>query len=189
MNDDRSLIEDAQDADDGAFRMLMEQHMDAVYGFCVRILNNREEAEDVAQETFLKAWKYIKRFDPEKKFRTWLFAIAKNTSTDYLRKRRSLPFSSLDREDDEGSFAENIPDDELLPDALFERAGAAEEVQAALGTLSPRDRALFALRYEQELSFEEIADVLDTPANTVRSLHRRALMKLRKELEKGRQLS
>jgi RNA polymerase sigma-70 factor (ECF subfamily) len=180
---DSALVLRVRKGDHAAFAVLVSRHLPAVYTFCVRILNNADEAQDVAQETFLKAWRHLGRFDTKKSFRTWLFAIAKNTATDALRKRRSVSFSALQKTDRDDSFEDTLADTEPLPEELFARASLARDVQQALQQLPPRDRMILSLRYEEELSFEDIADVMEIPANTIRSLHRRALIQLREKLQ------
>jgi RNA polymerase sigma-70 factor (ECF subfamily) len=176
--DDAELIADAKAGDDAAFDALVREHLPALYRFCVRYLGNRDEAEDAVQDALFKAWKAIGRFDDTKPFRPWLFRIARNSATDLMRKRRSHAFSTLDGDDD-GSFAETLADPGPLPDELFSRAELGVEVQRALGELSPRERLVVLLRYEDDFSFEEIAEISGMPAGTARSLHHRALKSLR----------
>jgi RNA polymerase sigma factor (sigma-70 family) len=92
-------------------------------------------------------------------------------------------FSKFDNDDDSNVLTDTLTDTEPLPEELFDRALAAGEVQTALQTLKPRDRMLLSLRYDEELSFEDIAKIMKISANTIRSLHRRALMSLRAVLE------
>ncbi len=181
---DQELIEKARSGNDEALQELVNRHLQALYTFCVRYMGNTEDAQDAVQETFLKAWRNLNRFDSKRSLRTWLFAIAKNTATDIMRRRRSVTFSRFDADDDSNVLMDTLADPEPLPEELFERALQAGEVQEALKEVRPRDRMILNLRYEQELSFEEIAKILKMSANTVRSLHRRALITLRKEFEK-----
>jgi len=176
--DEAQLIADAQSGDDEAFDMLVRAHLPALYRFCVRYLGSRDEAEDAVQDALFKAWKAVGRFDGDKPFRPWLFRIARNSATDLMRKRRAHAFSALDGED-EGSFAETLTDPEPLPDELFSRAELGAEVQRALGELSPRERLVVLLRYEDDFSFEDIGEISGMPAATARSLHHRALKSLR----------
>ncbi len=176
--DEAALLADAKAGDDDAFDALTREHFPALYRFCARYLGSRDEAEDAVQDALFKAWKAIGRFDDGKPFRPWLFRIARNSATDLMRKRRSHAFSALDGNDD-GSFAETLADTEPLPDELFSRAELGAEVQHALGALSPRERLVVLLRYEDGFSFEEIAEISGMPAGTARSLHHRALKSLR----------
>jgi RNA polymerase sigma-70 factor (ECF subfamily) len=180
---DAELIQEARDGSDDALRQLVNRYLPSVYTFCMRYMGNSDDAQDAAQETFLKAWRNLGRFDTKKSFKTWLFAIAKNTATDIMRKRKSVVFSKFDNDDDSNVLTDTLTDTEPLPEELFDRALAAGEVQTALQTLKPRDRMLLSLRYDEELSFEDIAKIMKISANTIRSLHRRALMSLRAVLE------
>ena len=179
MESETELIIRAQDGDAVAFESLVRTHIDGVYSFVLRYLGNSEEADDATQETFLKAWRSLGRFDARKPLRPWLFAIAKNAATDITRKRRGIAFSKLDNEDDSRTFAESVPDTEPLPDELFESKESRERVSRGVAELPPRERAIISLRYEQGFSFDEIGKVLKMLPTTVRSVHHRALAKLR----------
>jgi RNA polymerase sigma-70 factor, ECF subfamily len=160
---------------------LINQHLKSVYNYVYRIINDKNEAEDITQETFLKAWKSFKKFDPNKNFKTWLFTIARNTTFDYLRKRKNISFSRLDAPEGEGgSFSETIPDIEPLPDEMFERKELGKEVEKALSQIRQDFREIILLHYTEELTFDEISEVVGKPLNTVKSQHRRALSAIRK---------
>ncbi len=177
---DQDLIREARDGSDEALQKLVERYLPSVYTFCVRYMGNAEEAQDAAQETFLKAWRSLGRYDQKRSFKTWLFAIAKNTATDIMRKRKSVVFSKFDTADDANVLTDTLADTEPRAEDVFDQTLAASEVQEALQTLKPRDRLILTLRYDEELSFEDIAKILKASPNTIRSLHRRALLALRK---------
>jgi RNA polymerase sigma-70 factor (ECF subfamily) len=180
---DAELVEKVLKCDDTALKELVDRHLQAIYTFCLRYTGSPEDAQDAAQETFVKAWKKLKSFDTKKPFRTWLFAIAKNSATDLMRKRKTVSFSKFDTGEDSNVLVDTLADPEPLPDEVFERASLASDARGALAQLPARDRAILSLRYEEEESFESISRILKIPANTVRSLHRRALIALRKLLE------
>jgi RNA polymerase sigma-70 factor (ECF subfamily) len=180
---DAELVEKVLKCDDTALKELVDRHLQAIYTFCLRYTGSPEDAQDAAQETFVKAWKKLKSFDTKKPFRTWLFAIAKNSATDLMRKRKTVSFSKFDTGEDSNVLVDTLADPEPLPDEVFERASLASDARGALAQLPARDRAILSLRYEEEESFENISRILKIPANTVRSLHRRALIALRKLLE------
>ena len=180
---DSELVHKVLQSDDVALKTLVDRYLPSVYTFCLRYTGSEEDANDAAQETFLKAWRKLKRFDTNKSLKTWLFAIAKNTATDLMRKRKSVPFSKFDTAEDNNVLTDTLADPEPLPDEIFERASLASDAREALAQLPDRDRAILSLRYDEEESFESIASILKMPANTVRSLHRRALIALRKLLE------
>lgn len=175
MPDDVDLTHEAAEGNTAAFSTLVQQHLNDVYNFLLRYTGSRDDAEDATQEAFVKAWRNIRRYDPEKPFRPWLFRIAKNAATDILRKRRGIIFSALADE----NFEEKVEDPEPLPDELFARAELATLVERALLELPEHDRLVVTLRYMEDFSFEEIADILGAKSTTVRSVHHRALKKLR----------
>jgi RNA polymerase sigma-70 factor (ECF subfamily) len=180
---DSELVDRVLASDDIALKELVDRYLPSVYTFCLRYMGNAEDAQDAAQETFLKAWRKLKGFDTNKSLKTWLFAIAKNTATDLMRKRKSVVFSKFDTAEDSNVLTDTLRDPEPLPDEIFERASLVSDARDALAQLPSRDRAILSLRYEEEESFEDIAKILSIPANTVRSLHRRALITLRQLLE------
>jgi RNA polymerase sigma-70 factor (ECF subfamily) len=181
--EDRELVRLAREGNEAAFKILVERYLQSVYTFCLRYTGSQADAEDAAQETFLKAWRNLGRFNTDKSLKTWLFAIAKNSATDLLRKRRSVNFSQFDSADDSNVLIDTLADSEPLPEEVFHRKSLASDVRTALEQLKPRDRMLLSLRYDEELSFEDIARMLKMSPNTVRSLHRRALLTLRKEFD------
>jgi RNA polymerase sigma-70 factor (ECF subfamily) len=180
---DSQLVSRVLKGDDDALKELVDRHLPAIYTFCLRYTGSAEDAQDASQETFVKAWKKLKSFDRKKNFRTWLFAIAKNSATDIMRKRKSVPLSKFENENEDNVLVDTLTDTEPLPDEVFAQAASASNAREALAQLPTRDRVILSLHYEEEESFENIAKILKIPANTVRSLHRRALIALRKLLE------
>lgn len=181
MASDTELVKRAQEDDDDAFADIVHAYLPQVYAFLARYVNDAAMAEDATQETFVKAWRALKRFDPERSLRPWLLSIARNAANDLLRKRRALPFSWLSRKDDGGEvdIEDTLADDAPLPEELFENKETAEMLEKALQKLSERDRAVLLLRYADGLSFEDIALALNAPVNTAKSWHHRALGRLR----------
>lgn len=185
MEPDAELVTRAKDGDGAAFGVLVKRYLPAVYTFLVRYAGDESLAEDASQETFVKVWKNLKRFDETKPLRPWLLRIARNTANDTLRKKHSTPFSRMfGKQEDENdtTFEETIADDAPLAPELFELKELTEMLQVALRELPERDRALLLMRYEEEFPFEDIAAAMDAPVNTVKSWHRRALIKLRELL-------
>jgi RNA polymerase sigma-70 factor (ECF subfamily) len=186
VTSDASLILASKEGDEQAFAQLVERHLSSVYRFCIRYLGNSDDADDAAQITFFKAWKSIKKFDTEKSFTTWIFTLARNSCIDSMRKHSAIPFrhlgggTSADKYD--AAFEDSLVDQGELPDELFMRHEASEEIARALGSLSSEDRSLLSLHYEENVSFEEIAHILGIPSSSVRSRHRRAIAQLRKVL-------
>jgi RNA polymerase sigma factor (sigma-70 family) len=177
---DEELIADYLAGDEAAFGMLTARHLGGVYTFALRLVGDSAAAEDIAQETFLKAWKSLKKYDERSsKFKTWMLRIARNTAIDYLRKKKHVPLSAFDNESGSNVLAETVAaDEELAPQAL-ERLDDARELHAVLELLPPKHREILLLYYSSDHTFEEIALMLEEPANTVKSRHRRALAALR----------
>ncbi len=178
---DEQLIERVLEGDESAFAGLVSAYLPPLYNFLFQMTQDRMTAEDLAQETFLKAWKHLSRFDRDKNFKTWLFAIGKNTAYDFFKKKKALPFSSF--EDAEGNNPlENVSEDTILPDELLMREDVAAELDRVLQGIPEHYRTLLHLCYRQDFSLKEIAEILDEPYNTVKSKHTRALKALKKAL-------
>ncbi len=181
------LIEESLAGDGKAFEELLSPYLQPMYSFVLSLTHDVLMAEDVTQETCIKIWKHLARFDPEKSFKTWIFAIAKNTAFDALKKRRDLPFSAFSQgEDDEVEepWSERIADESPLPDELLARADAAQFLERKLRMLPEGFRRILSLRYRDDFSLSEIAEILGEPYNTVKSRHGRALSGLRRVFEK-----
>jgi len=181
MISEEKLVADYLGGEETAFEEILARHLKPVFNFLCRICGDRTVAEDLAQDTFFKVWKNLKKFDPEKKFRTWLFAIAKNTAFDYLKKKKEIPFSMFTDEEGE-NWLENIAGDDFLPEEILERKDLAEELDQKLQKLQPHYRAILLLHYKEDFSLQEIAEILDEPYNTVKSRHQRGLGRLKKAI-------
>ncbi len=174
-----ALVAEYLGGNEDAFALILKRHLRSVYSFAARSVP--DEADDIAQDTFLKVWKNLRAFDPQKaQFKTWLMRIARNTVTDYLRKKKSLVFSDFENGD---ASPFDMPDPEPLPDELIARASDARSVREVLEKLPPAYREVLLLRYMSRLTFQEISETLGEPSNTIRSRHHRGLLQLRKLLE------
>lgn len=176
---DEQLLEAAKDGDESAFRNLMDRYIDAIYGFAFQYARNEEDAEDIAQDTFFKAWKYIRRFRKGLRVKPWFYAIARNTALDHLKKKKAAVFSDLDDKENDLAFEDTLQDPEPLPPALFEHAELTQVLSEALEILHPDHRLVLIMRYRDDMTFEEIAEAMDKPMNTVKSWHHRALQRVR----------
>ena len=176
---DEEIIEIYKSGDREIFKELIARYTSPIFNFTAHLVG-KNEATDITQEVFIKVWKNLKKFDPRKaSFKTWLFTIAKNTSIDFLKKKRALLFSDLENEK-LPDFSENIPDDKLLPDELLQKLQDSDLLNKTLEKLREDHRTVLILRYQEDMTFEEIGKVLGKPLNTVKSYHRRAILELRK---------
>jgi RNA polymerase sigma-70 factor, ECF subfamily len=189
MKSDEELAADYLNGDEKSLGVLFGRYLKPIYSFTYRYAGNGPAAEDITQETFIKAWRHLKKFDQSKSFKTWIFAIAKNTSIDFLKKsqtasggRKTVPFSEFENEAGENAITETLIDPSPLPNELLEKAEVARMLNSAMEKLSFQYRAVLFLRYNDHFNFREIAESLGEPLNTVKSRHRRALAMLKKLL-------
>jgi RNA polymerase sigma-70 factor (ECF subfamily) len=168
--DDASLVARAIKGSQPAFFELARRHERAVFNLIVRLVRDPALAEDLAQDAFLKAFSRLATFDPAYKFSNWILKIAHNTAIDALRVRRlQTVFLESDVRDDERADRASVPP----PSAEVERAELAAALERALEHIRPEYRHAIVLRYQEELSYEEIAGVTGLPLGTVKTfLHR-----------------
>ena len=180
---DFEMIRGSLAGDTGAFAVLVERYLNTVYKFAYYYVHDSAEAEDIAQETFLRAWKHLKKFDMEKNFKTWLFAIAKNASLDFIKKKKPLVFSRMAESDDElASLLAPYAEEGELPAHAIDRQILGTGIKEAMSKLPPSYQTVLSLRYDDNLKFVEIAEKLGEPIDTVKSRHRRGLLLLREAL-------
>ncbi len=173
MNEEMTWILQARQGNDEAFTRLLEQYQTPVYNLCYRMLGEPEQAEDAAQESFLRAYQNMTRYDPQRPFATWLLSISAHHCIDRLRRRRFTLFSlDAEREDDDRPI--ELPDVHALdPEREAVRRDEQREVQSALHGLEATDRAAIILRYWYDFSEVEIAESLHLTVSAVKSrLHR-----------------
>jgi len=168
--------------DEESLSVLFRRHLNSAVIFA-RGLVGDADADDAVQETFVKVWRNLKKFDSQKKFKTWLLTIAKNTCLDMLRKKRPTVFSDFENDDGENAFLEGLADDAPLAPELTDAALSAEKIHRALNALSPKNRIVMEMHYYDEMTLQEIADIMDESVNTVKSRYRRALSTLKTELD------
>ena len=182
MQSDEEIIISYLNGDKDAFTEVVNRYLKLIYNFTYRLVGNEKSAEDISQEVFLKAWKNLKKFDTEKSFKTWLFSIAKNSCIDYLRKRKDVSLSTFDSENGGNIIEDNLIDMELMADETFARKQDDEQLDIAMGTLSVIQKEVIILKYVNEMSLSETAEILGMSTDTVKSHHRRALIRLKRHL-------
>lgn len=166
-----------------AFEELVERHQRAVIGTVAKMLGNASEAEDIAQQVFVRIWKSAGRYEPQAKFTTWLFTITRNLVFNEMRRLQRKPTVSVDKHEEtthrvlEDSQA-SAPDDEML------QAELEEAIDRAIRSLPEKQRMAVILRRYEELPYEEIARVLSMSLPAVKSLLFRARTQLKESLQK-----
>jgi RNA polymerase sigma-70 factor, ECF subfamily len=181
---DEELLAAYQQGDPAAFEALLRRHRAALFTFLLRMLGNRERAEDLAQETFLRVVKGAQAWEQRARFQTWLFTIARNLCVDEARRDRFRRAESLDAEGPSGEppLVDSVPGGEIDPDRGAESARLRPLLQNALLSLPVEQREVFVLREQAGLPFREIAQMVGANENTVKSRMRYALEGLRKAL-------
>jgi RNA polymerase sigma-70 factor, ECF subfamily len=185
---ERALLRRLRDRDERAFRELIELYRDRVFNVTFRMLGNRAEAEDIAQEVFIAVFKTIDTFREESKFSTWLYRVAVNHTKNrikYLSRRNDRNRAELDEnttDSEAGSLGGAVRP--ARPDHALQGAQLEQVLQAAINTLDEEHRALVVLRDIEELSIEEICEITGLPDGTVKSRLHRARAALRKKLQR-----
>jgi len=149
-----------------AFTFLLDFYWSEVYNFMLKRTQNETDTEDIAIETFAKAFDRISTYNPEYAFNTWLISIAKNVHIDMLRKKKSVLFEEIT--DDEDSRAQNIADSSPTAEDQLIREQNLSSLLQCIKQLKPQYQEIIQLRYFQELSYQEIADQLHEPLNNVK---------------------
>jgi len=169
--EDLELVAKAKEGDQNAFSKLMARYRDSIFFMVLKMVHNRDDAEDLTIEAFGKAFNNIANYSADFAFSTWLFKIATNNSIDFIRKKR-LQTTSLDqtnKTDDGETTPIAVPDHAPDPEEAVIKEQRAQKIRDAIEQLSPKYRSLIELRYLDELSYEEIAEKLDLPLGTVKA--------------------
>lgn len=179
----RRLVRLVKKGDQKAFEELVDIYKNKVFHICYRMLGNNHEAEDMAQEAFLRAYLHIDRFNEEHKFSTWLYRIATNLTIDRLRKKK--PDYYLDAEvagSDGLNLYSQVAVAEQLPEEKIETFELQDRIQLEIMQLPPKYRSAITLKYLEELSLKEISEILQIPVSTVKTRIHRGREALRKRL-------
>jgi RNA polymerase sigma factor (sigma-70 family) len=173
-HEDLKTIQRCKRGEEAAFAEILARYRGAIYNLCYRMSRNAEDARDLAQEVFIKVFSLLDRFDEEYAFSSWLFRIATNHCIDHLRRNR-LKFMSLDGglNKDGEEFELQLPETGPEPDQVLQRKEAMDRLEEVIGELPPHYKTITLLRHDQQLSYEEISEILQLPLGTVKArIHR-----------------
>ena len=169
---DLELVDAALAGDQKAYTSLMSAYRENIYFMMLKMVSNKDDADDLTVEAFGKAFKRLEQYKPDFAFSTWLFKIASNNCIDFLRRKKKATLVSLDQgyvneEGDESKF--DVEEEGLDPEQAFMKAQRKEEMHKIVDQLKPKYKKLVELRYFDELSYDEIAEELDLPLGTVKA--------------------
>jgi RNA polymerase sigma-70 factor (ECF subfamily) len=181
---DAALIDRAKRGDTDAFRLLLERHSRNVFALAFRMTGNEFDAEDVVQETFLRAFRQLENYESRASFGTWVYRIASNYALDLIRSRRrhESRVGALAEEDTRG-LLDSVASNDPQPDRLLYGAQVRVRIQGALAELSDQERTAFLMRHFHGMSIDEIGAVLGTATSATKNSIFRAVRKLRDALE------
>lgn len=184
QTNDTILIERALTGDEKAYAELLEKYRGPVFNLIIRMVKNKEEAEDLVQEAFIKAFNSLHSFNMQYAFSTWLFKIAINNSIDHFRKQK-LKLCSLDKpvESKDGELKREFPDVSFAADKELLNREKTVLIQEAINSLPEKYRLSIVYRHQEEKSYEEIAEIMEIPLGTVKARIFRAREMLKKKLK------
>lgn len=184
---DHDLIALARTGSEKAYRELLDRYQRPVFSLVYRMVRDRELAEDLAQETFVKVFNHLDRFDPKYKFSSWIFKIASNLAIDTLRKREPVTVSldgsrHASTADEVEATRITVESKDENPEEFLEAKELGQEIERAIGLLRPEYRTAILLRHVEGRAYEEIAEVMGVPLGTVKTFIHRARTELRETL-------
>lgn len=185
MTDEKVLVSRAKDGDREAFAEIVSLYQKAVYNSALYIAKNREDAEDIAQEVFLKLWRTLGSYREDASLKTWVARLTKNCAIDYIRDRNKKSTSSLTDEDDGGE--NDVADEDISsnPEKSFEREERIKAVRKAVENLPEPIRETLILREFHDMSYAEIASALGISEGTVKSRVSRGREQVKEFLKNG----
>lgn len=188
--EEKALIERCKQGDIGAFDQLVERYEKLVFHVAYQLSGNYDDANDVAQETFIRVFNSIGTFRGDANFTTWLYRIATNVYLDERKKAKAHPHSSLEDfiELDENAVTRQVEDNGPSPDTLIQNMERDQILQQAIMSLPDYQRAMIVLYHTQGKSYEEIAEIMHLAIGTVKSRLNRARLALREKLQPVREL-
>ncbi|ASK61570.1 RNA polymerase sigma factor SigW [Virgibacillus phasianinus] len=179
----KEKIKQVKKGDQSAFEDVVTFYQHKIYQHCYRMLGNAHEAEDIAQEAFIRAYTNIDSYDINRKFSTWLYRIATNLTIDRIRKRKPDYYLDAEVKGTDGlNMYSQLESDTILPEAEVENLELKSYIHHEISELPPKYRSIIILRYLEEFSLQEISDILDIPLGTVKTRIHRGREALRKKL-------
>jgi RNA polymerase sigma-70 factor (ECF subfamily) len=182
MNE-RAVVESAQQGDTEAFRMLFEQNRQRIFSLAYQYTKNAEDAEDILQETFIKTYNFLDKYQTENdaNFSSWIYRIGINCSIDYLRRKKRTRHDFSDWDKVEKTYSD---DNHSNPEQSARLEELRERISVLVEMLSPRQRMVFILKHYQQLSIKEIAELLDCSEGSVKKQLFRAISSIKNPLKK-----
>lgn len=184
---DHDLIALARTGSEKAYRELLDRYQRPVFSLVYRMVRDRELAEDLAQETFVKVFNHLDRFNPKYKFSSWIFKIASNLAIDTLRKREPTTISidgsrNAGTQDEIDATQITVESGDENPEEFLEAKELGQEIERAIGLLRPDYRTAILLRHVEGRPYEEISEIMGVPLGTVKTYIHRARTELRESL-------
>ncbi|RYG40671.1 sigma-70 family RNA polymerase sigma factor [bacterium] len=164
------------------FEELLKRSNRQAYGLAYRLTGDRNEAEDLVQESFVRAFRFFHRYDESLPFTSWLYRIMANAHIDMMRRKGKIRTTSLDHGAGDGEAAWDVPDSESAPDRLLLEGAMGAEVQEGLNAMNPEFRTAVLLSDVEGMAYEEVAEIMGTSVGTVRSRIHRGRKQLRDHL-------
>jgi RNA polymerase sigma-70 factor (ECF subfamily) len=181
---DTRLANMARNGDRGAFAQLVDIYKDKIYHLAYRMMGNAQEAEDVVQETFLRVYTNLDRYDEQQKFSTWMYRIATNLCIDRLRKRRSTYSLDAEMQNGEGNdWYSLMPSNEDTPENQLILSETQSQIKESIESLPEKYKSILILRYFHDLSLQEISEIVNMPVTTIKTRLHRGREYLKKKLE------
>jgi RNA polymerase sigma-70 factor, ECF subfamily len=183
---DAAVVAQVLAGDKDAFRVLVERHSRSIYRVAYRMTNDQQDTEEIVQETFLRAYKSLERFELRANFGTWLYRIAINRSLDFLsskKVRMKDAYQISDSPDADGGHQVQLPATEPGPDRLLLSGEVKKKVALAMSLLTPAERVAFTMRHMEGQSIEAISQAMNLKASAAKNCVFRAVQKLRQQLE------
>jgi RNA polymerase sigma-70 factor (ECF subfamily) len=182
VDDERSVIQDCQRGEKEPYRILVDRYKEKAYYFALSYVANQEDALDLSQDAFIKAYRSLKYFNLELKFSSWFFRILRNLCIDFLREKKRKKMSSTEGNGERPAM--NIPDSSLSPDFLMERDTLRKKIWEEINKLRESEREVLVYKDIHGLEYEEIAEIMQIPKGTVASTLHKARKKMRERLKK-----